>query len=86
MNVLKAVAQALGLLRSGHRPFRQGPAGRHPWGVSKESSGDVVLACLGDKQLYGASPTHGWQCASTEAAGKGRNTPSAAIGGGAGEG
>ena len=55
MNVLKAVAQAIELLRAGRRSLRQGssrPAPAAP--ASKESSGDLVLACLGDKELTGS--------------------------------
>src|SRR5262245_30421770 len=42
------------LLRAGRRSLRQGPAGRHRGAYSKESSGDLVLACLGTKELSGS--------------------------------
>ena len=42
------------LLRVGRRPFRQGYAGRHARRLLQGERGDVVLACLGDKELNGS--------------------------------
>src|SRR5262249_59069671 len=54
MNVLKAVAQELGCFVLGIDHFGKNLEAGTRGASSKESSGDVVLACLGDKQLSGS--------------------------------
>jgi hypothetical protein len=54
MNVLKAVAQATSCFVLGVDHFGKDPMAGTRGAYSKESSGDVVLACLGDKELNGS--------------------------------
>ena len=54
MNVFKAVAQELGCFVLGIDHFGKNLEAGTRGASSKESSGDVVLACLGDKQLSGS--------------------------------
>ena len=54
MNVLKAVAQELKCFVLGIDHFGKSLEAGTRGASSKESSGDVVLACLGDKQLSGS--------------------------------
>jgi hypothetical protein len=54
MNVLKAVAQELGCFVLGIDHFGKDLLAGTRGASSKESSSDVVLACLGDKQVSGA--------------------------------
>jgi AAA domain len=54
MNVLKAVAQALKCFVLGVDHFGKDLLAGTRGASSKESSGDVVLACLGDKQVSGS--------------------------------
>jgi hypothetical protein len=54
MNVLRAVAQALGCFVLGIDHFGKSLEAGTRGASSKESSGDLVLACLGDKQLSGS--------------------------------
>jgi AAA domain len=54
MNVLKAVAQELGCFVLGIDHFGKNLEAGTRGASSKEASGDVVLACLGDKQLNGS--------------------------------
>ena len=54
MNVLKAVAQELKCFVLGIDHFGKNLEAGTRGASSKESSGDVVLACLGDKQLSGS--------------------------------
>jgi hypothetical protein len=53
MNVLKAVAQALNCFVLGVDHFGKNLHAGTRGAFSKESAGDVVLACLGDKELSG---------------------------------
>jgi AAA domain len=53
MNVLKTVAQELGCFVLGIDHFGKDLLAGTRGASSKESSGDVVLACLGDKQISG---------------------------------
>ena len=54
MNVLRAVAQELGSFVLGIDHFGKNLEAGTRGASSKEASGDVVLACLGDKQLSGS--------------------------------
>jgi hypothetical protein len=54
MNVLKAVAQNIGCFVLGIDHFGKSLEAGTRGASSKEASGDVVLACLGDKQLSGS--------------------------------
>jgi len=54
MNVLKAVAQEMRCFVLGIDHFGKNLEAGTRGASSKESSGDVVLACLGDKQLSGS--------------------------------
>jgi AAA domain len=54
MNVLKAVAQAMGCFVLGVDHFGKDLLAGTRGAYSKESSGDVVLACLGNKELSGS--------------------------------
>jgi AAA domain len=54
MNVLKAVAQELGCFVLGIDHFGKNLEAGTRGAGSKESAGDVILACLGDKQLSGS--------------------------------
>jgi hypothetical protein len=54
MNVLKAVAQALSCFVLGIDHFGKDLLAGTRGAYSKESSGDVVLACLGNKELSGS--------------------------------
>ena len=54
MNVLKAVAQAIGCFVLGVDHFGKDLQAGTRGAYSKESSGDLVLACLGDKELSGS--------------------------------
>ena len=54
MNVLKAVAQAIGCFVLGVDHFGKDIQAGTRGASAKESSGDVVLACLGDKELNGS--------------------------------
>jgi len=54
MNVLRAVAQELGCFVLGIDHFGKNLEAGTRGASSKEASGDVVLACLGDKQLSGS--------------------------------
>jgi AAA domain len=54
MNVLKAIAQEIGCFVLGIDHFGKSLEAGTRGASSKESSGDVVLACLGDKQLSGS--------------------------------
>src|SRR5215470_10415049 len=54
MNVLRAVAQELGCFVLGIDHFGKNLEPGTRGASSKEASGDVVLACLGDKQLSGS--------------------------------
>jgi hypothetical protein len=54
MNVLKAVAQELGCFVLAIDHFGKSLEAGTRGASSKEASGDVVLACLGDKQLSGS--------------------------------
>ena len=54
MNVLKAVAQAIGCFVLGVDHFGKSLEAGTRGASSKEASGDLVLACLGDKQLSGS--------------------------------
>jgi AAA domain-containing protein len=54
MNVLKAVAQEIGCFVLGIDHFGKDLMAGTRGASSKESSGDLVLACLGDKQLSGS--------------------------------
>jgi hypothetical protein len=54
MNVLKAVAQAIGCFVLGVDHFGKDLLAGTRGAYSKESSGDVVLACLGNKELSGS--------------------------------
>ena len=54
MNVIKAVAQELGCFVLGIDHFGKDLLAGTRGASSKESSSDVVLACLGDKQVSGA--------------------------------
>ena len=53
MNVLKAVAQAIGCFVLGVDHFGKNLEAGTRGAYAKESSGDVVLACLGNKELSG---------------------------------
>jgi AAA domain-containing protein len=54
MNALKAIAQELGCFVLGIDHFGKSLEAGTRGASSKEASGDVVLACLGDKQLSGS--------------------------------
>ena len=54
MNVLKAVAQAIGCFVLGVDHFGKDLLAGTRGAYSKESSGDLVLACLGNKELSGS--------------------------------
>jgi hypothetical protein len=54
MNVLRAVAQELGCFVLGIDHFGKNLEAGTRGASSKESSGDLVLACLGDRQVSGA--------------------------------
>jgi hypothetical protein len=54
MNVLKAVAQAIGCFALGVDHFGKDLQAGTRGAYSKESSGDVVLVCLGTKELSGS--------------------------------
>jgi AAA domain len=54
MNVLKAVAQAIGCFVLGVDHFGKNLEAGTRGASSKEASGDLVLACLGDKELSGS--------------------------------
>ena len=54
MNVLKAVAQELGCFVLGIDHFGKNLEAGTRGASSKESSGDLVLACLGNKELSGS--------------------------------
>ncbi len=54
MNVLKAVAQSLGCFVLGVDHFGKNMEAGTRGASSKESAGDLVLACLGDKSLSGS--------------------------------
>jgi hypothetical protein len=54
MNVLKAVAQTIGCFVLGVDHFGKSLEAGTRGASSKEASGDVVLACLGDKELSGS--------------------------------
>jgi AAA domain len=54
MNVLKALAEALGCFVLGVDHFGKNLEAGTRGASSKEASGDLVLACLGDKQLSGS--------------------------------
>src|SRR5262249_26318470 len=54
MNVLRALAQELGCFVLGIDHFGKNLEAGTRGASSKEASGDVVLACLGDKQLSGS--------------------------------
>ena len=54
MNVLKAVAQAIGCFVLGVDHFGKDLQAGTRGAYSKESSGDLVLACLGNKELSGS--------------------------------
>lgn len=54
MNVLKSVAQALNCFVLGVDHFGKDASVGTRGAFSKESSGDLVLACLGDKELSGS--------------------------------
>lgn len=54
MNILKTVAQTLGCFVLGVDHFGKDPLAGTRGAYSKESSGDVVLACLGNKELSGS--------------------------------
>jgi hypothetical protein len=54
MNVLRAVAQALGCFVLGVDHFGKNLEAGTRGASSKEASGDLVLACLGDKELSGS--------------------------------
>jgi AAA domain len=54
MNVLKAVSQALGCFVLGVDHFGKDLQAGTRGAYSKESSGDLVLACLGNKELSGS--------------------------------
>ena len=54
MNVLKAVAQAIGCFVLGVDHFGKDLLAGTRGASSKESSGDLVLACLGNKELSGS--------------------------------
>jgi hypothetical protein len=62
MNVLKAVSQALGCFVLGVDHFGKDLQAGTRGAYSKESSGDLVLACLGTKELSGTirSPPWSW--------------------------
>ena len=53
MNVLKAVAQAIGCFVLGIDHFGKNLEAGTRGASSKEAAGDLVLACLGDKELSG---------------------------------
>ena len=53
MNVLKAVAQAIGCFVLGVDHFGKNLEAGTRGASSKEAAGDLVLACLGDKELSG---------------------------------
>jgi len=74
MNVLKAVAQELKCFVLGIDHFGKNLEAGTRGASSKESSGDVVLACLGVSSSAAALPIPGWPSASTGAASRGRNT------------
>jgi hypothetical protein len=54
MNVLKAVAQGIGCFVLGIDHFGKSPEAGTRGASSKEASADVVLACLGNKELSGS--------------------------------
>ena len=54
MNVLKAVARAIGCFVLGVDHFGKDQLAGTRGAASKESSGDLVLACLGNKELSGS--------------------------------
>jgi hypothetical protein len=54
MNVLKTVAQEIGCFVLGIDHFGKSLEAGTRGASSKESSGDLILACLGDKQLSGS--------------------------------
>jgi hypothetical protein len=54
MNVLKAVAQAIGCFVLGVDHFGKNLEAGTRGASSKEAAGDLVLACLGDKELSGS--------------------------------
>jgi AAA domain-containing protein len=54
MNVLKAVSQAMSCFVLGVDHFGKDPLAGTRGAYSKESSGDLVLACLGNKELSGS--------------------------------
>ena len=58
MNVLKAVAQALGCFVLGVDHFGKNLEAGTRGASSKEAAGDLVLACLGDKELSGSVIEH----------------------------
>jgi len=54
MNVLKAVAQEIGCFVLGIDHFGKNPEAGTRGASSKEAAGDLVLACLGNKELSGS--------------------------------
>jgi len=54
MNVLKAIAQAIGCFVLGIDHFGKSMEAGTRGASSKEASGDLVLACLGEKELSGS--------------------------------
>jgi AAA domain len=74
MNVLKAIAQAIGCFVLGVDHFGKNLEAGTRGASSKEAAGDLVLACLGNKEVAAASPTQGWPCARTGAASRARST------------
>ena len=76
MNILKAVAETIGCFVLGVDHFGKNLEAGTRGASSKEASGDLVLACLGDKEVSGSVVIHGWRCERTAVAGKVRNTRS----------
>ena len=79
MNVLKALAQALNCFVLGVDHFGKNLEAGTRGASSKEASSDLVLACLGDKELSGSVSTRGWRCGRTGAASRARNTRSRCV-------
>ena len=76
MNVLKAVARAIGCFVLGVDHFGKDLQAGTRGADSKESSGDSCWPASATRSYPAASPTPGWRSASTAAAGRARNTRS----------
>ena len=77
MNVLKAVAQTIGCFVLGVDHFGKDMLSRHPRRLLQgELAAIWCWPAWAIRSSAAASPIHGWPCASTGAAGRGRNTRS----------